>query len=217
MPLFEEHHPAISMPEGDELLWRYLEFERFRELLSKSILWFARTDTFEDPFEGSVTPLNIEMRKTAQARRRIPMTLPAALGGLPPDVEGYKRVNFASCWHANDVESMAMWNMYSHKSIVAILSTRSHMRTSFKKSDKEIYLGRVRYKDFSAGTKDFVDESNAFNHFFTKRNNFEYEKEVRAVLLEFPPEESSTPVANEFPKLFRSNVLGVEIAIDPET
>lgn len=211
MPLYEEPHPAVSMPEENEKLWRYLGFERYVELISKSTLWFARADQFEDPFEGSVTPLNLKMRENSATRRG---SFSKPFSTRPRDAESYRRINFASCWHASEIESMAMWNIYQSNSVVAILSTRERMRSSIN-SEKEIYLGRVNYKDFSPETKDFVDETNAFNHFFTKRNNYEFEKEVRAVLLEIPPEGSSDSPTTGFPKLYGDNVLGVPVNIDP--
>jgi hypothetical protein len=43
-----ESHPQLTTPPDETALWRYLNFTKFIDLLERHVLWFARTNTFED-------------------------------------------------------------------------------------------------------------------------------------------------------------------------
>ena len=47
---------------GDAVLWRFMSFTKFVSLLARNALFFARADKLGDPFEGSLTPLNVALR-----------------------------------------------------------------------------------------------------------------------------------------------------------
>lgn len=40
-----------EIPDKNSHLWRYMDFTKYANLLSKSSLYFSRADTFEDHFE----------------------------------------------------------------------------------------------------------------------------------------------------------------------
>lgn len=40
------------------LIWRYIDFTKFVDLVDSSQLYFSRLDKFEDPFEGTM-PVNL--------------------------------------------------------------------------------------------------------------------------------------------------------------
>jgi hypothetical protein len=44
-----EIHPKLTTPPDDAVLWRYLDFAKFLDMLERRVLWFAGADTFEDP------------------------------------------------------------------------------------------------------------------------------------------------------------------------
>ena len=55
---------GIKSPKDDAVLWRYMDFTKFVDLLDKRALWFARVDTFKDPFECSLSLANVLMVET---------------------------------------------------------------------------------------------------------------------------------------------------------
>ena len=87
-------------------------------------------------------------------------------------------------------ESVGIWKTYvPYNEGLAIRSTFSSLKTSFKRigffeKEGSVHIGIVRYIDFNE--YNFVDETKtAFNSFIPlmhKRQFFEYEHEVRAVI-----------------------------------
>ena len=89
-----------------------------------------------------------------------------------------------NCWHENQFESAAMWDLYCSKSQgIAIVSSWDRLGDSIN-YDGGFYLGRVKYIDRAK----HVTDENAMNFYVQKRRSFEHEREVRAVLTKFPTE-----------------------------
>lgn len=214
MALFEDHHPFITMPGESDRLWRYISFARYMMMLNTSKLWFSRLDKFDDPFEGAVTPFNAIIRENQRKGSEV-LSRPSVRGHFDWLHEGRRRMHYANCWHMSDIESNAMWEKYRSTETVAIVSDRSGFRDGLL-TEREIFLGKVNYKNYLPGTSDFVEDGNGFGAIFTKRNNFEYEKEVRAVLLDVSDMASTTHDGVTFPKMFADNPDGIEIEVNLE-
>lgn len=54
-----ESHPNLIIPPNETVLWRYMDFARFIDLLERRVLWFPRADQFDDPLEGTWTDAEI--------------------------------------------------------------------------------------------------------------------------------------------------------------
>ena len=79
-----------------------------------------------------------------------------------------------------------MWTLYSKQyDGIAIKTDFQALADSFK-GDVPVHIGKVNYVDYDTT---FIPESNAFSLYLHKRKGFEHEKEVRAIILEFPPKE----------------------------
>jgi hypothetical protein len=106
-------HKCFKQPQSENIrLWRYMDFTKFVSLIISRSLFLCRSDLFDDPFEGSYPKANVELRPQVYK-----------------DIQGdqfekmmAQKVNFSkwirewtylNCWHANDYESAAMWNLYS--------------------------------------------------------------------------------------------------------
>jgi hypothetical protein len=164
--------PRESFPQPDDpsvKVWRYLDLPRFIWLLSTGGLAFARVDSLEDPFEGSVPPSVYE-----EWKRRHPDLIATARRGL-------RKQAFVSCWHANNTESEAMWRLYcgSHDGIA--------LQTTYEKLDaslpRGVFLGQVSYLDYECDTDPPRD---TLALLMRKRQAFEHEHEIRALI--WPPE-----------------------------
>ena len=57
-----EEHPSFKSPPDDAVLWRYMDFTKFVSLLDKRALFFVRADKLGDPFEGTITKVNVTAR-----------------------------------------------------------------------------------------------------------------------------------------------------------
>jgi hypothetical protein len=174
-------------------LWRYMDFTKFVSMLEGRSLFFARTDLMGDPFEGSLTRAEAEARREFEERLRQagePMVLHGTVG---PKVRAEIRNGIVSCWHMNEVESMAMWRLYLTGSEgVAVRSTFDRFVSSFPPFDGQdkglnddgterelrVRVGTVHYVDYDGVTPDDVPR------ILLKRRSFEHEREIRAVAMD---------------------------------
>ena len=159
-------HESFPQPEDASVkVWRYLDLPRFIWLLSTGALAFARVDTLEDPFEGSVPPTVYEKWKHRHA------------DFVATAQRGLRKQAFVSCWHVNNTESEAMWRLYcgSHDGIA--------LQTTYEKLDaslpKGILLGAVQYLDYECDIDAPHDPLALLMH---KRQAFEHEHEIRALI-----------------------------------
>jgi hypothetical protein len=99
MPYLSPHRePLDSFPQPGDAgvkVWRYLDLPRFIWMLATRALTFAKVDSLEDPFEGSIPPAVFDEWKSNPATSDV---MKSASGGL-------RRQAFVSCWHANNVEA----------------------------------------------------------------------------------------------------------------
>ena len=174
----------FKIPPLNKGLWRYLDFTKFVSLLDTKALFFARIDTLEDPFEGTLFRA-IEDRCSPEIIR---------------DVEKLRRWVGVNCWHANNYESDAMWKMYGAKTGVAIRTTCQGLINSFTGTSSAVHIGQVQYVDyetFNVPLEDVADNLLRFL-FLYKRKHFEHEREVRALTHDIPrgndPIDLSEPV-----------------------
>lgn len=172
---------GILSPREGDILWRYMSFEKFASLLSTKSLYFARADTFEDPYEGSVPPPLREIYKQETDH------LGEAGGRAVRELwDNWRKWVMCCCWHRNKQESMAMWGRYDlHNSGVVIKTTMQRLKNSFiDEGDEDIYIGKVKYIDpqnFKV-PKNILDINTIYLPFFYKRKVFKYENEVRAII-----------------------------------
>jgi hypothetical protein len=115
------------LPGLDQIIWRYMDLGRFLDLIDGR-LFFPSIQTLarSDKFEGSFPKVSQEGLQNALIER-------AGLGGEVSTAvvqgmdelhEATRRSVFASCWHLNEVESVAMWSQYArHGEGIAIKST----------------------------------------------------------------------------------------------
>jgi hypothetical protein len=57
-----EPHDGLTTPDDATVLWRYMDFAEFVNLIENQALWFPRMDQVEDPLEGTLTDLALRMR-----------------------------------------------------------------------------------------------------------------------------------------------------------
>ncbi|MEH7424963.1 hypothetical protein [Bacillus thuringiensis] len=186
-----EEHLCFKLPEGRKKIWRYMDFTKFMDMLDKESIFFTRSDKFQDKFEGVYPKMNRELR---------PKNYKEELEKLPPEArenffksldsieifaEFLKRFTLINCWHMNEYESAAMWDLYLKSNEgIAIQSSVERLVKCFKGNKEKFYIGEVEYIDYK---KTIIPEGNFFYPFTFKRKSFEHERELRVVhLLELP-------------------------------
>lgn len=201
-------HPVVApcQPRDKNIkVWRYMDVTKLVAFMETRSLHFARADTLEDPFEGSVALLN------QIAKEQMISEMLKDQENNPPDSGRYTRDQlremlaqgarigrqwvFMSCWHSGETESVAMWKQYgSTGGSVVIQSTYrklldalpSEIRIDENNLEKtNIYMGMVQYKNYFSLLEGLRLDGNMLSPFIHKRTALEYEKEVRAFLM-FP-------------------------------
>src|SRR5581483_6157029 len=168
--------------DANATLWRYMDFAKYVAMLDRRALFFARADLLGDPFEGSVTELDVKVR-SERAKARLESLL--AFNVDLPDAalmnsqfnRSVREWTYINCWHRNAGESAAMWKLYAQSNqAVAITTTYNKL---VEVLPQQAYVGAVRYVDYKSTT---VDTLNVLGLFMHKRLSFEHEQEIRAVM-----------------------------------
>jgi hypothetical protein len=149
-----------------------MDFTKYVAMLDSSSLYFARADRFGDPFEGSLSPINVKLREQ----------IPPADKISSQTYREMRRWMYINCWHESDFESAAMWNQYAReRGAIAIETTAKRLRELLP---EDVLLSRIAYHDYDALA---IPEGNLFFPFLHKRKSFEHEHEVRAIRWKVPP------------------------------
>lgn len=178
--MYKEHR-AFEKPNDENIkIWRYLDFTKLVSLLDKQALFFCRADKLLDPFEGSYSKANIQLRPKVYKG-----ILSEKVQTKLSDIYDYiRKCTIVNCWHISEHESAAMWKLYLKSDEgVAIQSTFKRLVESFNDYLKDVYIGKVKYIDYKT---DLIPEGNLFFPYLHKRKSFEYEHELRAIIGELP-------------------------------
>jgi len=158
-----------------------MDFTKFFELLNSKELFFSRPDKFDDVFEGSLTLPTSKYLDTfliGKSRKQI-----------SEFIQSFRNIIGINCWHMNEVESAAMWQLYLKNSLgVAVQSTFDRLSGAFHKADQDVFLSIVNYVDYETYKFkiDHTEKNATFNFydpFIHKRNSFSHENELRAIVL----------------------------------
>ncbi|MBI2280053.1 MAG: DUF2971 domain-containing protein [Bacteroidetes bacterium] len=164
-------------PDPRTIVWRYIDFTKFVDILTSEQLFFCRSDKFEDPFEG------IFQLKDYKSTREMFSTMPET-----------KKFYFLNSWHINEIQSDAMWKIFTNtKNGIAIKSSVGSIIKSLEKSHDDIHIGEIYYRDFDKvtfmelltknQTSKLGGGTNQFNY---KRTSFKHEQELRLYYIDMP-------------------------------
>jgi hypothetical protein len=211
-------------------IWRYVDFAKFTHMVATGTLYFPCVTELKDPYEGwmprshikALTEMNrgivdgmerayhdILAQLPIAARDRVPVDAIIAdarrkldLQSVLPEVN---RKFGVSCWHINEHESEAMWQLYSAAGQgIAIESTKARLEDALKGDG--IHVDHVRYMDFDT---DEIEKRHQNYGFFLKRKSFVHEQELRATIL-LPAPGTGTAVSCDL------NALIAQIHIFPK-
>ncbi len=180
--MYKEHH--LFKPPGNEnsKIWRYMDFSKFVNLLDKQALFFCRADKLGDPFEGSYPKPNVVEREQELQQANLPAEVNSFMGA---NLKKFVRRAAVNCWCLSEHESAALWGLYvKNGQGIAIQSTFKRLKNSFTDNKNEISIVQVEYINYQ---QDKFPSKNPLNPFAFKRESFEHEKELRAVIIKLPP------------------------------
>lgn len=169
----DEHRAPISLflppAEPEAKVWRYMDFTKFVWMFEQQGVFLSRIDKLDDPFEGSFSAVNQELRPLV--RKYLHLTDSFSVTEI---VEKLREWVGASCWHVSNHESAGMWKLYARtEEAVCIQTTYERLAAILP---PEARIGMVRYVDYQ---KQWIPESNPLAPFMFKRLSFEHEQELR--------------------------------------
>lgn len=176
-----KEHPSFTTPAPKTKIWRYMDLSKFLYLITTNFLYFPRSDKLGDPYEGSYTKIDLANReaflKTLVSRgKKFNNPFSETI------YKNFRKLVYINSWYQNEYESAAMWSLYALEGKgIAIQSTISRLQECMIKEKHETYIGLVKYVDYENHEN---DQRNFLNSFTYKRNSFEHEHEVRAVVLQ---------------------------------
>lgn len=161
-------------------LWRYMDFSKFVNMLDTSSIFFTKPSKFRDPYEGAFSEEDF-IRLIGDPYYHEQSDYNQQRGDLISQAQQLLELVGISCWHLNNYESAAMWDLYLRSGEgVAI---KSNVKNLVNSIEGEITYGEVQYIDF---IKDMAS-NNTYETLFYKRSSFQHENEFR--LMHFEDEE----------------------------
>ncbi|MBI9051190.1 MAG: hypothetical protein JEZ00_17335 [Anaerolineaceae bacterium] len=176
-------------------VWRYMSFSKLVWMLQNKRLWLSNANMLGDKWE--LMPLGQQLNSHIINR---PPTQSAedATFELAEKVKLLRKNTYINCWTASEHESHALWKIFCPSSEgVAIQTTLGRLKQSIG-----LPIVPVSY-----GSHDALESSpDPINLLMQKRPMFEYEQEVRIILVQ---DYSDSRHSNR-------QTIGVEVDWDPE-
>jgi len=175
----ESGHPSFELPPDTAAkIWRYMDFTKFVAMLDSAALFFCRVDLLGDPFEGSVPRANEDywkaLREEHGGDEAILQSNKAFLGNM---ARFSRQRTYVNCWHVNEHESAAMWQLHSREDASIAIQSRCLLLQQCLPA--HVSVGLVRYTDYD---KEPIPPFNILDYCLHKRKSFEHERELRALI-----------------------------------
>ncbi|MES2408848.1 MAG: hypothetical protein V4509_00930 [Patescibacteria group bacterium] len=171
-------HPAFEQPYDKNIkVWRYMNLEKLKDLISTQELYLSRVDCLKDKHEGSKPkPLIEGLREFWKSQ----VFGDKVLDWWSQIAKQTTESAYVNCWRIDTHESNLMWNNYVKGGEIGIViqTTYDKLLDSINYDDS-IYLGKIKYIDFEK--EYWSPDNNAFFPIMHKRKEFESEQEVRIV------------------------------------
>ena len=174
-------------PKPDVKIWRYMEIARLMEIIITGKIYLPNVSAFRD---------NHEHRVQAQIIEKISFGLGSTESERYRD-ESKDIISKAvvSCWHESDHESIAMWRIFTQGGCgAAIQTTVQGLRESLQ-TNQTVAIRRVQYIDYD---REIPNLNSGFATLLSKRRMFDFEREIRAIVLNDEPQpHAKIPVNTE--------------------
>lgn len=165
-------------------IWRYMDFAKFVSMLENGGLFFSRADLLGDPFEGSNSRANLNLRPEVAYKEAPPEFIEIVKKSrldLSHFLKWQRQWTLINCWHMNEYESAAMWKLYSSgDGTICIQSAEETLRRLL---NQKAEVATVQYIDYET---EWIPEGNVITPFLRKRKSFEHERELRAIIWDPP-------------------------------
>lgn len=228
-PLMWKQHPDIPFPTDEKaVIWRFMDFPGFIDLLASSSLHFSRLDALDDPFEGYGTAMDYLKFKLPEQIFRV-SSAPSEQAGdkleqwRAQQSREYEQTQalrilrgirvaetcWVNCWHVIAEESVALWKIYHGRNkLIAVQATVGSLRDSIRMDGaNDLSIGLVAYSDKRAEAG-----RTAAAQAVTKAPPFAYEHELRAVLTPGAAKQGTLGAGTKIPVDLQSLIAGIRLS-----
>jgi hypothetical protein len=193
----------VKEPSEDQRIWRYITLPSLLYLLAERRLHFSHIWELDDLAEGRISQAQVnDLGLDLEDQGRIEL--------LPTLIQMYTNFTMGcaiSCWHANETESVAMWQLYTTGDDgVAISTTVGKLMNCLTPKgigDSHFNVGFVKYINHNANivTETPPERQTALQSLFHKSREYVHEQEVRIVVVmpqnkPYPRSELDFPLTN---------------------
>lgn len=173
-----------TLPSNQMVIRRYTGFEWFEKTLEEGELYFGPATSYadDDPDEGQVTE-EARFRERAQSAGEQPTLLDGSVMNISAGLERFRQNTqsqyFLSCWRLGTDESPDHWEKFGGEYLAVAVETTVGQMWQHLRSDREVYMGMVRYIDRE---QDTIPSTPPETYFF-KGLDYSWENEFRLVLI----------------------------------
>ncbi|HNW90209.1 MAG TPA: hypothetical protein PKN48_11140 [Bacteroidales bacterium] len=177
MTIYDNYDFLIKI-KADTVLWRYMNFEKYKSMLKESALFFCRNDKFNDEYEGSLPKLVVENRN-----KRYPFNQ----DNFKYMHKKLRETTLMNCWHININENSFFWKLYSENNYgIAVKTDYQSLKNSIIDDGIKILPTKIRYIDFQKDEYFHVVEYPYYKYnmllpFIHKKIEFINEQEFRLI------------------------------------
>lgn len=154
-----------------------MRLDQFIHLVMTQSLYVRRIDQLDDKWEGTSPQGLLDRYVFADQESSSAPEDPTKL---------LNNLYYINCWHRSDYESAALWKLYAEHAGIAIRTTIGDLKKSLSGVTRDVYIGAVEYNDYKHFKPSGHQLGNWFWIPFSKRREFEHEREVRVLYYDYP-------------------------------
>lgn len=184
----------LDPPHGNSSVWRYMAHWKLESLINNSELFFPNATKLSDKYEVSIPESTLKTkRKELRNSGYSGKALKEELAKFHWETNPMKDLVLVNCWSISPHESYALWKIYlgNENNGVAIKSTVGKLKDSIQSGSdpypENFYIGSVKYE-----THLKPDELSRFSVITTKKPFYDFEKELRLFIINYPLSEGGT-------------------------
>ena len=197
-------HP--NAPSHLSGIWHYMRDWKFADMIDKSAIFLSRADLVSDSFEGTVSLGNLRNRSEVYRNRSRKMANRYAV--IVRELANIKRWTYLSCWRIDEHECPDAWHSYVRGANGVAIKTTYRKLLDYTAT---IFCAGVEYIDFD---HNWVIEENPLLPFTYKRTPWQWEREFRIIIQQFPQAAASLEDALYYDCTKENTNCGLTFGVD---
>ena len=157
-----------------------MDFSKYVDLLATSELHFTRADKLEDPYDCS------GMQFFGEQYKQFALANPQGKERTRQVITFNRLFVYLNCWHMNNIESAALWELYSENKYetIAIQATFGKFKSEIENKwpQDDLRITKVKYDPEDKNSTYRIFSDLGLEDIIYKRPSFEHEKELRAFI-----------------------------------